>query len=166
MRRTLFPFFLAAGCNAVGVLIGFALGPPASGAGIAPPDAVTFSVSGVFFHNAAIALTLAAGGVLLGAPTVLILVVSGLPLGIGIRMGIDPLVVLPHAIFEFPAIWAAGTAGLLLPASLLRDLRRHGEPGTVARAILQAVFFTTVSIGLLVIAATIEVIVTPWLAGR
>ena len=165
MKRTLFPFFLAAGCNLVGVLTGYALGSPASGAELAPPVAVPFSVSGVFLHNAAIALTLAGGGILLGAPTVLILVVSGLPLGIGIRMGIDPIVVLPHAVFEFPAIWAAGTAGLLVPVSLLRDLRRPKEPGTVARAILQAVFFTTVSIGLLAIAATVEVIVTPWLAG-
>lgn len=163
MRRVLPVFLLAVGLNGSGVLVGFALGPPPPAPGIGP--SVGFSISDVFLHNASIALTLAAGGILLGAPTVVILVGSGLPLGIGIRLGIDPLVVLPHAIFEFPAIWAAGTAGLLLPASLLRDLRRPRGPGTVAPAILQAVFLTTVSIGLLAIAATVEVIVTPLLAG-
>lgn len=163
MRRTLFPFIFSAGCNTAGIVLGFVIGPPATKAGITP--SVTFSASGVFLHNAAIALALAVGGVLLGAPTVLLLVFSGLPLGIGIRLGIDPLVVLPHAVFEFPAIWAAGTAGLLIPASLLRDLRRPEERGTVARAIPRAVFLTTVSIGLLAIAAAVEVTVTPWLAG-
>jgi len=163
MRRAFPAFLTAMGLNLGGVLLGVALGPPPSVPGIRP--SVTFSASGVFLHNAAIALALAVGGVLLGAPTVLLLVFSGLPLGIGIRLGIDPLVVLPHAVFEFPAIWAAGTAGLLIPASLRRDLRRPEERGTVARAIPRAVFLTTVSIGLLAIAAAVEVTVTPWLAG-
>ncbi|MFB6296550.1 MAG: stage II sporulation protein M [Halobacteriales archaeon] len=163
MRRTVPVFVVAAALNGVGILLGVAWGTPSSALGIRP--SATLSVASVFTYDAAIALALAAGGVLLGAPTVALLVITGFLLGAGVGPGVDPLLVLAHAVFEVPAIWAAGTAGLLLPRSLIRDLRRPEERGTVARVVPRALFFTTVSIGLLVIAAVMEVFVTSWFTG-
>lgn len=163
MRRTVPVFVLAAGLNGIGILLGVALGPPSSVPGIR--SSATLSVAGVLAHDAAIALALAGGGALLGAPTVALLVITGVLLGAGIRPGVEALLFLPHAVFELPAIWAAGTAGLLVPASLFRSRRRPDERGTVARAIPRALFLTTVSIGLLTVAAAVEVTVTQWLAG-
>lgn len=161
MKRPNTPLSIAVGCSGLGVLFGFVLGAPPTVPDVMPD--VSFSFWAIFLHNALIALVLAAGGVFLGGPTILVLVLSGIPLGVGIRTGIDPLFILPHAVFEFPAIWLAGAAGLLVPRQLLHAIR---YPGTDRPSIGSRILaLTTISLVLLAVAAAIEVFLTPRLVG-
>lgn len=132
-------------------------------------DGLSFVV--VLRTNVHVALALAFGGGLLGVPTAIGLVLNGIGFGAVaasiVRTAggtIAIVVLLPHAVFELPALWLAGAAGLRIPIGIVRYLRGTEAPDVRTEA-LGFVVTTSVAIGLVVLGAVVETIVTPWLVA-
>ena len=73
----------------------------------------------ILLHNLTICAIMSFGGIIFTVPAAFILVANGLPLGLVLaRSGKPGMVfvgsILPHGLFEFPAIFLAGSFGLLL----------------------------------------------------
>ncbi|KQC05676.1 MAG: hypothetical protein APR53_07015 [Methanoculleus sp. SDB] len=120
----------------------------------------------IFINNIQVSLILFAGGATFGVLTCVLLVSNGLVVG-----GVIELVrqqhgllyaaaaILPHGIFELPAILTAGALGIRLGELLWRELQGSGD--AAAGAIVLARIFCTVIIPVLAVAACVEAFITP-----
>jgi stage II sporulation protein M len=73
----------------------------------------------ILLNNLTICAIMTFGGIVFTVPAAFILLANGIPLGIVLARSGKPLYVfvgsiLPHGLFEFPAIFLAGSFGLLL----------------------------------------------------
>lgn len=73
----------------------------------------------ILLHNLTICAIMAFGGIVFTVPAAFILLANGIPLGIVLARSGKPVLVfvgsiLPHGLFEFPAIFLAGSFGILL----------------------------------------------------
>ena len=128
--------------------------------------AATFS-TGVLVNNIQVSFLAFAAGVLLGLPTVLLLVQNGLNLGFGVglmtfagRSGLFWGLILPHGLLEISAIVVAGGAGLALGWSIIDP----GDRPRLTSLAEQGHRSVTVVLGLIpmfVTAGLIEGFVTP-----
>jgi len=74
------------------------------------------------------------------------------PLGLAVGL-------IPHGIFELPALFIAATLGLGLARSLLADLSGTGDAATEATRL--GGFFLRIVVPLLAVAAVVEAFITP-----
>ncbi len=129
---------------------------------------VPFTYPGLFLNNVAAALILFAGGFLLALPSLASFYLNFLVLGTVFRSSINAgraglfaAGVLPHGVFEIPAVIISFALGLALAFDLVE--RIAGRRQTAFRKVfadLARVFALTV-LPLLALAAALEVWVTP-----
>jgi len=123
-------------------------------------------------RNLQVALLLLAGGLTFGGTTLVTLGWNGFSFGmaaataaqLGVPIEVLAMLVVPHAILEIPAFWIAGTVGWYVPYQFVQYLRERKERPLTRGEIHGLVAMTGVSVGLIVLAAGIEVWVTPALA--
>jgi len=123
----------------------------------------------VIVNNVIKALIVIVSGVLLGMPALLFIAVNGMTIGslagvIGAKAGYAVVVVglLPHGIIELPALVLATALGFSLgKEALLWMLRRESHLKVQFRSALS--IYAKVVLPVLVVAAIVEVTVTPWL---
>ncbi len=112
----------------------------------------------IFFHNAQSALSGLLFGILLGIPPVLIALFNGLILGyvvnkVGSAVGFYELWrLLPHGIFELPAVFIALGLGMRLGIAVIRP----GKEGFFQQLRASIVLFMILILPLLLVAAAIE----------
>jgi len=120
----------------------------------------------LFLNNLSTCLLIFLGGASLGVVTVLILSVNGLLIGMVTElvrqqqgMLYIAVALLPHGIFEVPALLVAGGLGLLLGQELVAEW--HGSGDAAAGALPLARLFLRIVVPLLAIAAIVEAFITP-----
>jgi stage II sporulation protein M len=121
----------------------------------------------IFLNNAIKAFLVVVGGLVFGLFPVIFLLANGAALGFVLSVSVQSrgalaalLAILPHGIFELPAIFLATSMGLLLGSRAIRKLSGSGE--TTIRGELTAAlkFFMRIIVPLLVIAALVESFLT------
>ncbi len=117
--------------------------------------------------NIAVILQLLIGAFLFGSTTFLSLSINGYYLGTYTAVAILNnsinaflILVLPHGIFEIPAIIIAGAAGFKIPYEIVRYLAGKKEQPLTKEDIKEYLTLALISIILIVIAAWIEANVT------
>ncbi|ELY47595.1 stage II sporulation protein M [Natronorubrum sulfidifaciens] len=128
---------------------------------IAPAAALEF-----FGNNWLVALTTALSGLVLAIPALVSLVFNGLFMGVYARTEVAPMellaFVVPHGIFEIPAIFIATALGVHLGLVGWRTMRGRATRAALADT-LERAFWVLIGVGvLLAIAAVIEGFVSPY----
>lgn len=125
----------------------------------------------IFIRNLKACLVFALGGLLIGIPTFSGLLFNGFILGVvcgGIILSGQIVVllatVLPHAIFELPAIIFAGAWGFRLGTEWILDRSKGGRGKIFMSNFKKFIYFTPILIIMLLLAALIEVFVSGKLA--
>lgn len=120
----------------------------------------------IFVNNLQTSVILFIGGAAFGLITILVLSVNGFVIGIVIEyvrqeQGLYVILagILPHGIFEIPALVLAGMFGLLLGGELWKEL--HGSGDAITAAEQNGRRFLVYVLPLLGIAAIIEGFITP-----
>lgn len=133
--------------------------------------AVELDLLHLLSRNLAVLAGLVLGGLLFGIPTIVSLFQNGFAIGnlAGVAVQDDELVqflllILPHGIFEFPALWLAGCLGLKIPRDIIQFVREKRETPLTSRDISQ-ILILLLGTGLLVLlAAVVESTITATLA--
>ena len=124
---------------------------------------------GIFRNNLCSLAVILMGTLLLGVPTLMGLLYNGFVLGAitfysielqKINSYIIGILILPHGIFEVPAIIIAGAAGFKIPYEIIRYLMGKKEKPLTKEDIKEYLTLAFISIILIVIAAWIEANVT------
>jgi stage II sporulation protein M len=122
----------------------------------------------IFLNNTIKALLVIVGGLALGLLPVIFLLANGAALGFVLSASIrsrgilDPvLAILPHGIFELPAILLAAGMGLLLGACSIKKLFRLGDASIARELALALKLFLRIVVPLLAVAALVEAFLTP-----
>lgn len=120
----------------------------------------------LFINNLQACILLFLGGATLGIFTLLVLAVNGMLVGaiVGLQLPEQGPVwiaaaLLPHGIFEIPAILIAGGLGFLLGEAILREAQGSGDAAAEAKRFGKT--FLRVVVPLLMVAAVIEAFITP-----
>ena len=129
-------------------------------------------VGAIFLNNALKSLIVIVLGAFFGLLPIVFLVVNGAAIGIAVIVSSHArgvwqsiLVLLPHGVLELPAVLLATSIGLMLGSHLVR--RIFGRTATpLGHELGHALkFFLTVIVPILIVAAVVEVFITPVLAG-
>ncbi len=125
----------------------------------------------IIINNLKVIIFLIVGAFTLGISTFLNLSLNGYILGIIVSiyfpiLGIKrlTLLILPHGIFEIPAIIIAGAAGFKIPYEIIRYLAGKKEQPLTKEDIKEYLTLALISIILIVIAAFVEAYITPRIA--
>ncbi|MFA5394549.1 MAG: stage II sporulation protein M [Methanomicrobiales archaeon] len=120
----------------------------------------------IFLNNLQTSTILFIGGAAFGLITILVLSLNGFVIGIVVdyiwqEQGLYVVLagILPHGIFEIPALILAGMFGILLGKELWNEL--HGTGDAITAAELNGKRFLVYVLPLLAIAAIIEGFITP-----
>ncbi len=126
-----------------------------------------YSFLDIAINNLKVIIIIIIGAILFGVPTIVAIVNNSMSLGILIgeySLIYDPLkisiLILPHGIFEIPAIIIAGAAGFKIPYEIVRYLAGKKEQILTKEDIKEYLTMALISIILIVIAAWIEANVT------
>jgi stage II sporulation protein M len=126
----------------------------------------------IFVNNTIKALLVIIGGLAFGLFPVIFLLANGAALGFVLSVSMRSrgaltalLAILPHGIFELPAIFLATSMGLLLGRRAIRKLLSSGEISIRNEFTLALRFFVWIVVPLLVIAALVESFLTSVLVG-
>jgi len=116
-------------------------------------------------NNIRVVTLLLLGILLFGSTTFINLIFNGVNLGVVVRASIKTpmttlMLILPHGIFEIPAIIIAGAAGFKIPYEIVRYLAGKKEQPLTREDIKEYLTLALISIILIVIAAWIEANVT------
>ncbi len=130
------------------------------------------NISFLFFikRNEFVIFIILVGAFLFSVPTIINLVYNGLIFGSSISIFVHNrlynmlLLILPHGIFEIPAIIIAGAAGFKIPYEIVRYLAGKKEQPLTKQDIKEYLTLALISIILIVIAAFVEAYVTPKIA--
>ncbi|WP_339102418.1 stage II sporulation protein M [Haloterrigena salinisoli] len=119
-----------------------------------------------FANNWLVALTTALAGVVLVLPAVASLLFNGVAMGVVARTEVEPTellaFVVPHGVFEIPAIFVASALGIRLGVTGWRTVRGDASRTDLADA-LERAFWVLIGVGvLLAVAAAIEGFVSPY----
>jgi len=122
-------------------------------------------------NNIKIILSLILSSLTFSILTVVVLLYNGVISGIIIKTVVEQIgwskslfFVLPHGIFEIPAIIIAGAAGFKIPYEIVRYLAGKKETVLTKEDIKEYLTLALISIILIVIAAFVEVYITPRIA--
>ena len=134
------------------------------------PQIITQNISFIYIllNNFEIIIVQILGGFLLGIPTFLIEAYNALFFGhlikscVFYKISLDKIIflILPHGIFEIPAIIIAGAAGFKIPYEIIRYLAGKKEQILTKEDIKEYLTLALISIILIVIAAWIEANIT------
>jgi stage II sporulation protein M len=120
----------------------------------------------IFLNNLEACVLLFLGGASLGLITLLIISLNGIVIGgvtgiVGTERGLPFMAaaILPHGLFEIPAFIIAGALGLSLARALWDEFRGSGD--VAAEGMRLGRTFLSIVLPLVLIAAAIEVFVTP-----
>lgn len=169
-------WLLAAAIFLVGATLGAAIGAERETAVLFPvresgAPVTDVSAADLFLHNAGVAARVVLGGVLVGVPTLYLLLFNGFALGsvaadaagaLGLLTTLALLA--PHGVVELPALWLAGA----VPARWLHVVwavatgRERRTP--LPRVVLRTVVALVALVVLLAVAAVVEATVTVELA--
>ena len=126
----------------------------------------------IFLNNSLKTLLAILLGPLLGLVPVIFLIVNGAILGAVIPVAVESkglwisiMTIIPHGIFELPAIFLGTSIGLKLGLHPFRRLAGKADTTVLSELGHGLRLFFSVILPLLLLAATIEVFVTPFLAG-
>jgi stage II sporulation protein M len=126
----------------------------------------------IFFNNSLKTLLAILMGPLLGLAPIIFLIVNGAILGAVVPVAVESkglwisiMTIVPHGIFELPAIFLGTSIGLKLGLHPFRRLAGKADSTLVAELGHGLRLFLSVILPLLLLAAAIEVFVTPFLAG-
>jgi uncharacterized membrane protein SpoIIM required for sporulation len=129
---------------------------------------ISFSFPGIFFNNLKAALVLFFGGFIIAIPTIFLIYFNFLLIGIVLKDSIAGgtvfrfiVSIAPHGIFEIPAIFISCVFGVAVSYQLFRLVFTKEKPDFGAFFIQTCLNFLKIVIPLLIIAALIEVYVTP-----
>lgn len=121
----------------------------------------------IFLNNAVKTILAILLGTVMGFVPGIFLLANGVALGIAFSLSIQTrgawlsiLAILPHAVFELPAVFLGTSIGLLLGMHTIKCLRGRSEtamPGELSRAMR---FYCTVIAPLLLLAALVEAFIT------
>ncbi|ARS89035.1 stage II sporulation protein M [Natrarchaeobaculum aegyptiacum] len=130
--------------------------------GIIPP---AFALE-LFANNWLVAINTAFAGVVFAVPALVSVVFNGLNIGVLARLEVEPLellaFVVPHGIFEIPAILIASALGIRLGVLGWRTFRGRASTDVLADA-LERAFWVLVGLGiLLAVAGFVEGFVSPY----
>jgi len=123
----------------------------------------------LFLHNLTASILILVSGVLVGIIPILSMASNGFFLGVLYRQAVEmagyqkaALKVLPHGIFEIPALLFAASYGLWLGVTAVRRMR--GKESTLLRFHIEHAFrrYFAVAFPLLVVAAAIETALILW----
>lgn len=171
-------FAAAAGWFFAGVLLGVALAQQISLADLAEvageggsflPEKITVTTIAV---NNLVALGVdALGLVSVGLASVLMLLLNGLFVGLVVTLGaseVSPLLmaalILPHGVVELPAFWLVAGIGFRIYHRLARFVVGWDEAFLDRQELFEAAVLLVVAVIMILVAAVIEVHVTPWVA--
>lgn len=131
---------------------------------------VEFSITGIFLNNLAVAFTQFLGGLLFGIPTLILTIQNFTILGaLYSQMSVQKLnfiiTILPHGIFEFGAAIFSAVLGFILTLKIVRFgyIRFYNYREVFLQAFK---YFILIVLPLLIIAAVIEVAITPRLIEK
>ncbi len=120
----------------------------------------------IFLNNLEACVLLFLGGASLGLITLLIISLNGMVIGgvigmVGAERGFPFMAaaIIPHGIFEIPAFIISGALGLSLAHALWDEFRGTGDAAETGRQLGKT--FLTIVLPLVLLAAFIEVFVTP-----
>jgi stage II sporulation protein M len=126
----------------------------------------------IFFNNSLKTLLVILLGPLLGIAPLIFLIVNGAILGAVMPVAVESrglwpsiMTIAPHGVFELPAILLGTSIGLRLGAHAWRWLRGKADKTLLSELGFGLRIYFSVIIPLLLVAAVIEVYVTPLLAG-
>jgi len=119
-------------------------------------------------HNGIEVLVLISGSFFLGLTTLSNLFINGIAIGTvimasilkGVSLTTLLLLILPHGVFELPALFIAGAAGFKMPYELIRYLRNKKDYILNREEIKDFLILSSVAMVLIVIAGIIEANVT------
>jgi stage II sporulation protein M len=121
----------------------------------------------IFLNNMIKALLVTVGGLALGLFPVIFLLANGAALGFVLAASMQShgvlnalLAIVPHGIFELPAILLATSMGLLLGRCAIEKLFGSSEISISSELALALKFFARIVVPLLVIAALVEAFLT------
>ena len=121
----------------------------------------------IFLNNTLKALFVMVGGIALGILPVIFIFANGAAVGFVLYGSMESrglltslLAILPHGIFELPAILFATSMGILLGRSSINKLFGSGEAALANELALGLKFFVRIVVPLLFIAALVEAFVT------
>jgi len=129
--------------------------------------------SGILSNNLKVILTNLSGCVLFGLPTLINILYNGFMIGFEVKglffIGADlkyiVLTMLPHGIFEIPAMLISAMAGFKIPYEVIQYLRDRKEKPLTEEDIKEFLKLAVISIILITIAAFVEVYITPKIAN-
>ncbi len=120
----------------------------------------------IFVNNLEICIILFIGGVTVGILTLLILAVNGVTIGailevIGREEGTTMVLaaIIPHGVFELPAVFASAGLGFLLGRAVLDEWQHDGD--AARRAYPLGRLFLLYVVPFIAVAACIEAFITP-----
>lgn len=133
---------------------------------------VKLTTLSIMRNNGIMIATLISGFFSLGLTTFTNLVLNGFTFGIAIADAVNVssplttilLIIMPHAIFELPAIWIAGAAGFKIPYELVRYFTEKKDYILNRQEVIDFLMLTGCAVALIVIAAIIEANVTKRIA--
>lgn len=132
-----------------------------------PDGEITFW--SIFANNVRVWAFLVLGAFMLGFVTVVNLMINGFTLGTilggvvatgGLPLGGVLLSVVPHSVFELPAMWVAGAAGLTVPRGVVRYVLDRQENVVETDAVVEFALLSVAAMVLFLVGAWVEANVT------
>ena len=128
---------------------------------------------GILTNNLKVILTNLSGSVLFGLSTFVNMLYNGFIVGfevkglffIGADLNYILMTMLPHGIFEIPAMLISAVAGFKIPYEVIQYLRDKKEKPLTEEDIKEFLKLAGISIILIIIAAFVEVYITPEIAN-
>jgi stage II sporulation protein M len=129
-------------------------------------------VTAIFLNNSFKTLLVIIFGPLLGLVPIIFLIVNGAILGAVIPVSVESkglwaslMAIIPHGVFELPAIFLGTSIGIRLGLHPIRRLAGKADTTLYSEIGYGIRIFLTIIVPLLLLAALIEVFVTPHVSG-
>lgn len=121
----------------------------------------------IFLNNAFKTLCAIVFGVVLGIVPVIFLLANGVALGVAMSistqtrgLGLSLLAILPHGIFELPAVFLGTSIGLMIGRRAVQQLSGRAETPVGVEIVRGIKYFCAVLVPLLLVAALVETFIT------
>ena len=134
---------------------------------------IKFNFPTILINNLKVVFLMLAGSITFGLSTFINLIFNGFNVGVLVGSTFltnEPLklitgLILPHGIFEIPAMIISAVAGFKIPYEVIQYLRDKKEKPLTEEDIKEFLKLAGISIILIIIAAFVEVYITPEIAN-